>query len=60
MNKIIYEKLLDVIPEAIFLEDLSTSRVLYTNRAFRELFGISSDVLGVTTQKYRNILVKNT
>ncbi|HFH0274765.1 TPA: ATP-binding protein [Clostridioides difficile] len=57
-QKIIYEKLLDVIPEAIFLEDLSTSRVLYTNRAFRELFGISSDVLGVTTQKYRNILVK--
>ncbi|MCC0684511.1 ATP-binding protein [Clostridioides sp. ZZV14-6345] len=57
-QKIIYEKLLDVIPEAIFLEDLSTSRVLYTNIAFRELFGISSDVLGVTTQKYRNILVK--
>ncbi|MGO0862397.1 PAS domain-containing protein, partial [Clostridioides difficile] len=57
-QKIIYEKLLDAIPEAIFLEDLSTSRVLYTNRAFRELFGISSDVLGVTTQKYRNILVK--
>ncbi|MGO0901203.1 sensor histidine kinase [Clostridioides difficile] len=57
-QKIIYEKLLDAIPEAIFLEDLSTSRVLYTNRAFRELFGISSDVLGATTQKYRNILVK--
>lgn len=57
-QKIIYEKLLDAIPEAIFLEDLSTSRVLYTNIAFRELFGISSDVLGVTTQKYRNILVK--
>jgi PAS domain-containing protein len=56
----VYEKLLDAIPEALFLENISTSRVIYTNVAFNKLFGIEDDVLGVNTQKYRNILVKNT
>jgi signal transduction histidine kinase len=57
-QKIVYEKLLDAIPEALFLENISTSRVIYTNVAFNKLFGIEDDVLGVNTQKYRNILVK--
>lgn len=57
-QKIVYEKLLDAIPEALFLENISTSRVIYTNIAFNKLFGIEDDVLGVNTQKYRNILVK--
>lgn len=45
MNKNNIRKITGCYTRGYFLEDLSTSRVLYTNRAFRELFGISSDVL---------------
>jgi signal transduction histidine kinase len=57
-RSITYEKILDAIPEAIFLENISTSRVIYTNKAFVDLFGIEDDTSGEVTQKYRNILVK--
>lgn len=57
-EKVIYQKLIDSIPEATLLEDLETSKVIHSNKAFRTMFGIVDGVSEDICQKYRNKIMK--
>ncbi|WP_325276161.1 PAS domain-containing sensor histidine kinase, partial [Romboutsia sp.] len=52
----LYKKMLDSMPEGIIVESISSKKIIYTNKKFKEIFGIREKNIGIWTRKYRDRL----
>lgn len=52
----LYKQMLDSMPEGIIVEAINSKKIIYTNKKFKEIFGIREKKIGTRTRKYRDRL----